>query len=402
MKHNTIALILVGVLTLFNAACDEESTQGPQQTQGGTVLRNGLLIDGTGADPVENAAVLIQNGRIAAVGLDSDVNTPQNATVIDLEGATILPGFINAHIHNGFSESNLRAWAQAGVTTVRDLGSAYGPAIFQQKEELNSDSGNARLVAAGPMITVPGGYPEVPWESPYAFPVSSVGEASQAAAEILDEGADLIKIALDRGDVFSLELPVLSEDMAAEIVRVAHGRGTVVSAHILAARDIELALSAGVDDIAHMVQTYASNEQLAQVVDAGMYWIPTLELWHHVGFGAVNVAIDNLRRYRTAGGKVALGTDYDGYAATFDLGMPELEIGYMLDAEMTPMEIIVAATRNGAIVCNLGNELGTLEAGKIADILVVNGNPIDDMLGALTDVRMVVHNGVIIRDSASR
>ncbi len=398
MPRYAIVFIVILLHICFSTSCDE-FTQAPVTNQGGIVLRNGLLIDGTGAEPVEDAAVLIQGSWIRAVGRDSDVATPENATVIDLEGATILPGFINAHVHNGFSQSNLRAWARAGVTTVRDVGAYYHSTLFQTRDELNSDNENARLVAAGPMVTVPGGYPIVPWGSASAYTVSTVEEAGREVAGIIDDGADLIKIALERGDVFGLEIPVLSEGMAAEIVRVAHARGTVVSAHILAARDIELALSAGVDDIAHMVQTDATSDQIHRVVLARITWVPTLELWHHVGYGTLNIAINNLRQFVEAGGKIALGTDYDGYNARFELGMPVREIGYMVDAGMTPMQIIVAGTKNAARVCNLENELGTLQVGKIADILVVNGNPLEDIESALADVRLVVHNGVIIHES---
>jgi imidazolonepropionase-like amidohydrolase len=398
MRQYKLIFTLIALLFLFQTACDEPM-QAPVTNQGGIVLRNGLLIDGTGKDPVEDAAVLIQNGRIRAVGRDSDISTPDNATVVDLEGATLLPGFINAHVHNGFSQYNLRAWARAGVTTVRDVGAYYHSTLFQTRDDLNSDNENARLVAAGPMVTVPGGYPIVPWGAASAYTVSTVYEASQEVAGIIDDGADMIKIALERGDVFGLEIPVLTNDMAAEIVRVAHARETVVSAHILAARDIELAIAAGIDDIAHMVQTYATAGQIDQVVQAGITWVPTLELYYHVGYGTLNIAISNLTQFVAAGGRVAMGTDYDGYNARFELGMPILEIGFMADAGMTPMEIIVAGTKNAARVCNLERDLGTLETGKIADILVVNGNPLEDIESVLTDVRLVVHNGIIIVDN---
>jgi imidazolonepropionase-like amidohydrolase len=94
---------------------------------------------------------------------------------------------------------------------------------------------------------------------------------------------------------------------------------------------------------------------------------------------------------------VALGTDYGGYNAPFDLGMPVRELEWMSESGMTPMQLIVAATRNAAHLCNMEAELGTIEVGKIADVLVVNGNPIEDLVGAVMDVRLVIHNGVVIR-----
>jgi imidazolonepropionase-like amidohydrolase len=173
-----------------------------------------------------------------------------------------------------------------------------------------------------------------------------------------------------------------------------------VVAHISRSEHLEMALASGVDDVTHMVIDPLPDNLIARMNEAGMYWEPTLELWqcasalHGVDLDAR--AVDNLRRFSEAGGRVALGTDYAGYRCQFELGMPMTEIGLMRQAGMTPMQIIVAATRNAARVCNLGAELGTLEPGKIADILVVDGNPLKD-LQALTNVRLVIHNGVIIR-----
>ena len=138
------------------------------------------------------------------------------------------------------------------------------------------------------------------------------------------------------------------------------------------------------------------------MIEDDVYWEPTLELWQCVGNLHYRMiehfqTIENLRNFSKAGGKVALGTDYSGYRCNFDLGMPMTEIDLMLQADMTPMQIIVAATKNGAHVCNLEEQIGTLEPGKIADILIVAGNPLEDTQ-ALTDVQMVVHNGAIIRE----
>jgi imidazolonepropionase-like amidohydrolase len=383
------------LLLLLSFACSDP--QGLTDEAGDLVLRGGFLIDGTGTPPLHDGAVVIQGDRITWVGESSRVPIPEGASVLDLAGATILPGFINAHIHGGFDDGNLRAWAREGVTTVRDLGARYHTGLFPTRDALNRDVTNARLVAAGPMVTVPGGYPAVPWGAASAFPLANLEEGRAGVERLLDAGADLIKVALERGDIFDTAIPVLSGEMAREIVRLAHERGTIVSAHVTAARDLELALDAGVDDVAHMAATTVSDEVLRRLVDNGVYWVPTLELWDGVGFGFPDVARDNLRRFVAAGGKVALGTDYDGYSTPFDLGMPLRELRWMGEAGMTPMQIILAATRNAAYLCNLEGELGTIEAGKAADVLVVNGDPLDDLTGALRNVRLVVHNGVVIR-----
>ena len=133
------------------------------------------------------------------------------------------------------------------------------------------------------------------------------------------------------------------------------------------------------------------------MVEADAYWVPTLELWKGVGYGLGNHVVDNLHRFVEAGGKVALGTDYAGAPnVDFDLGMPIHEIEWMQEAGMTPMQIIVAATRNSAHVCNLEHEIGTLEVGKIADVLVVEGDPLQN-IHALTNAKLVLRDGVVIR-----
>ncbi|MBU1878902.1 MAG: amidohydrolase family protein, partial [Chloroflexi bacterium] len=288
-------------------------------------LVNGTLIDGTGAAPVPDAVVVIRNGRIEAAGPRDRVSIPADARVIDVGGATILPGLINAHIHSGFSTSNLTAWAQAGVTTVRDLGSVGD---FDLRDSLNHNPQHARLVAAGPLVSVPGGYPAVPWgASSIMLPVTSPDDARQKVNQLLDDGADLVKIAVERGRVFGRTIPTLSLTETVVIVGVAHARGTLVSAHVTSAGDLAQAVNAGADDIAHMVTDDVPDAVIAKMVQDGIYWTPTLELWNCVSQSQPTVA--NLKRFVSAGGLVALGTDYDGYSCKFDLGLLATEIGLM-------------------------------------------------------------------------
>lgn len=145
-----------------------------------------------------------------------------------------------------------------------------------------------------------------------------------------------------------------------------------------------------------MVTDPLPDDLIERMVANGVYWEPTIELWKNVGHSLDQYILDNLGRYVAAGGKVALGTDYEGYSTPFQLGMPMHEIEWMQEAGMSPMQIIVASTKNAADVCGLGTELGTLEVGKIADVLVVQGDPLQD-IQALSDVRWVIHNGLVIR-----
>ncbi|MFN2109544.1 MAG: amidohydrolase family protein, partial [Anaerolineae bacterium] len=134
-------------------------------------------------------------------------------------------------------------------------------------------------------------------------------------------------------------------------------------------------------------------ETLRQMVEADVAWGLTL--------AAINSSSsrDNLRRFLEVGGTVVMGND-GGYLPGLEIGMPVQELLAMQDAGLTPMQIIVAATHNAAHVCGLENELGTLEVGKLADVLVVDGDPLQD-LQALKDVHLVIHGGVIIRDERS-
>ena len=149
-----------------------------------------------------------------------------------------------------------------------------------------------------------------------------------------------------------------------------------------------------------MIWDMLPDSVIKETVEKGIYWVPTLELWNAVSkqYGAeiLNTVIDNLRRFAKAGGKIALGTDYAGFPAEFELGMPLKEMKLMQDAGMTPMEIIISATRNGADISGRLQTLGTIEKGKIADVVVVDGNPLED-LSLLGNVSMVIKSGEVIK-----
>ena len=383
--------------TVFRASAPEST---PRKEAEVIALTGGTVIDATGAEPIGDAVVLISEGRIIAVGPAGEIEIPSGAKTVDVGGCTVLPGFFNAHVHRAYDEAALQRWARGGVTTVRDLG-GNADELVRFREEHPQTPQMARLVAAGPLITAIGGYPVAQWGGyNTALQVATVDEAVAGVADLLDRGAGIIKIALERGDIWQPadRFPVLTSEQARAIVVAAHGRGTVVSAHITSWVDVELALDAGVDDIAHMAgDSEIPDELIARVVEAGTVWVPTLELWHNANERLGAIAVANLRRFVEAGGTVALGTDFAGYRGYFDDGMPIREIRWMREAGMTPMQIIVAATANAARVSNIANQVGTLEAGKVADILVVRGDPLAD-LETLLDVRLVMREGVIIRE----
>ena len=395
-------------LTTAGLLVGHGSSQGAEST---LALINGTLIDGTGAKAVPEGAIVIIGNRIIASGSRTQVQIPTNAQMIDVQGGTILPGFINAHVHGAYyyyAETLLKAWARGGVTTVRDLGdirpySPYSKQLFKTRDRLNAIPKCARLVAAGKFVNVKGGYPIAYWGG-NAITITSPKEARKAVNMLIDDGADVIKSAMESGLTFGQSgWPLLSPREASALVEAAHDRDKLVTMHVTNALDLERALDAGVDEIAHMVvgNQFLSEKLITRMVSEGNRWIPTLELWQgasrnysHLNYG--KSAINNLSRFVKAGGEVALGTDYAGAPnIDFDLGMPINEIKYMSEAGMTPMQIIVAATRNSARSCDRESDLGTLEPGKLADVLVVNGNPLDD-INTLTNISIVLRGGKVV------
>ncbi|HEX3044112.1 MAG TPA: amidohydrolase family protein [Bacillota bacterium] len=364
------------------------------------VLRNGVLIDGTGNLPRENITLIIENDTIAAIGLAKSIPIPAGARVIEVQDQVILPGFINAHIHQGYDEGNLRLWVQDGVTTVRDLillTDQINPFAF--KARVNQKPEYSRLVTAGFMISAPNGYP-FPFASPPFLPVVNQVEAESQVDRLINEGADVIKIMVESGAFFGQEIPTLGVLEIRAVVQAAQRRGSLVSAHVTSVADLKKALDGKVDDIAHLTGDRIPDELIAHMVENRIYMEPTLELWKEAErvWGLKSAAQINLKNYVAAGGLVALGTDYAGHPEfSFDIGIPMREIQWMQEAGMTPMQIITACTQNAAHVSNLANSTGTLAIGKKADILVVGGNPLAD-LGVLKEDKMVIHHGTVIRE----
>jgi imidazolonepropionase-like amidohydrolase len=368
------------------------STLSPALTAQDTLaLVNGTLVDGTGAEAISNASIVIRGDRIVAVGPRASVSIPASAQVLDVGGGTILPGLINAHVHFAFDEGKLEAWAQGGVTTVRDEGITSSRPITELlalRDATRKNPKYARLVSSGYMMTVPDGYGDLL--------VVSTQDARLKVLWQLDAGVDMIKVSLEDGYAGKSGLPKLSQEELKAIIAAAHERGTRVSGHITQARYLNDLVDVGVDDVAHNAYDVIPLDVLQRMAARGIYLVPTFTVFRNYN-APVQTCVENLRHFVEQGGQVALGNDYGGGPDQFELGIPMYEIEMMSKAGMTPMQIIVASTLHAAHVAHLENELGTLEPGKIADVLVVKGNPLQD-LHALTDVQLVIHAGVVIRN----
>ena len=385
----------------------------PTLPDGTIVIRNGTVIDGTGAEPILNGLVAIKDGEIIAVGAETQFRIPQGTQVIDAQGGSILPGFIDAHTHilenTGTTQAALGRWLQAGVTTVRDLGSRYGKntsslSIAALKQRLITYGNKVpTVVIAGPIMTAPDGYPVPVFGKSMALEVANANEARQGAEQLLTNGADEIKIAVESGSP-TQPFPKLSLEQVKAITEIAHQKGTRVSAHVMHPQDAQIALDGGVDDLAHMILFGEMPDALIQqMVNQNIWLVPTLVVEDNMASSLglndkqkkqfLEFRLDTFHRYLAAGGRVALGSDFGNSGIPEGMPLPELQ--RMVEFGMTPMQVIVAATSHAAQVCNLGKRLGTLEMGKQADIIVVKGNPIED-IQAMKEVIIVIKNGEVV------
>jgi imidazolonepropionase-like amidohydrolase len=393
-----------------------------------TVIMNGTVIDGMGNPAIPDGVVLVQGDTILAVGSAEEFRIPDGVFVIDAGGGAILPGIINTHIHHGAPADLRRTFLVEGVTSVCDLGSELSE-MDEFLQEEGEDGLAARGIRAGPIVTAPGGYPDGLYRTHINYEVTTPQEGREGVAELAGRGADLIKIAVDPSWNRENPLPTLSLETVRAIVDEAHARGLLVRAHLIQPPPMDLAIDAGVDVIEHLAmprwpsreeenQVMASEDpvglffdrwapdyqpRLERMAAQGTAMVPTVsaligdyytredptprEAW------VVDVILDIVRRFHSAGGLLAVGNDFNNRNATERL--PLLEIEMFLEAGLSPLEVIRAATGNAAAVCGRDADLGTLEPGKLADIIILAGDPLADLVDALGRVEVVMKGGVV-------
>jgi len=392
------------------------------------VITNGMVIDGAGAVPIPDGIVVIQDQRILAAGPAGQVAVPAGAEIIDAAGGTIMPGIINAHVHNTQSPDTRYRFLTQGVTSTCDLASSMADmAQFEQSHNAKNQAA-ARGFRTGPMITAPGGYPSsygFRWDSQVATP----SEARAAVTNLVSQGADMIKIALEPWQPQE-PWPVLTVEQVRAIVETAHRFGVPVRAHVQQAEMLDIALAAGVDTVEHVPLPFAEGiklkqmgrdetlsladypqleAQLSQMARQGIALVPTLNVGscatHHLPEleteaqrRMCSFQLEIVGRFHQMGGTVALGNDYGNLGVA--PGMPLQEMKLLLEAGLSPLEVIQAGAQHAAQVCGHADELGTLEPGKLADIIVVDGNPLVD-LEVLTRINLVIQNGEVAYESKS-
>ncbi len=409
----------------------------------------GLLIDGNEGTPIENAVILIKNGKITHVGQVGVTQIPRGARVINANGMSVLPGLIESHAHlmiigHGdyleyfpkyesriMSGEILRLSARqlvwAGVTTARDLAAPLKPSVMVRDEIARGEVLGPRMFVSGDFIVRSYGvYP-----SYFQIKVNSPEEARAAAIRLLDGGADMLK---PWG-------PINHEDLA-PIVEEAKKRGKTVATHGGAYARIKADVDAGVTSIEHFQgagRKPIEDESIQLILNSGTWVVPSWnggDIYHWTLknperldhpllreflpadiYADIRGSLDHFQRlsyfrggkaspmtqreklmqmYR-AGVKIALGTD-SGTPMNFHYEAMWQQMQLWVEYGMEPMHVIAAATRNGAELLGQHGSFGTIEPGKFADIIVVDGNPLTNMM-ALRDPVWVLKEGKVLKEN---
>ena len=393
-------------------------------TTGTTVVRNGKLVDGRGGAPIVDAALVVEDGKIRYAGpARAAPQVAPDARQIDARGGTIMPGLVEAHFHPTYfnvaaledldikypveyvtllAASNAKLALECGYTSARSGGSLFNIDVWLKKAIEEGVAVGPRLAASGREICGAAGLMD--WNPDFrkigmeglVLIVNGPDEARAAVRKLVKDGVEWIKT-YPTGDAAAPEvndhhtLCMTFEEMYA-VVQTAHNHGLKVTGHCRATEGIKNALRAGYDAIEH--GTFMDDEALELLLKRDVPCVPALYFeWASVERGpefkmsqkvidghkeTLEGGAESVRRILRAGGRLGMGGDY-GFAWN-PHGDYARELSFFVEyVGFTPLEVLTCATKTGAEILGRGEELGTLEAGKIADVLVVDGDVAADI-----------------------
>ena len=409
---------------------------------GTIVIRNGQLIDGNGGPPIADAAVVVQNGMITFAGPAVDIPVVSAlARVIDVEGGSILPGLVEAHFHPTYFDvaaledldikypveyvtllaaANAKLAIECGYTAARSGGSLFNIDVWLKKAIESDIAIGPRLASSGREICGVGGLMD--WNPDFrkigmeglVLLINGPVEARAAVRKLVKDGIEWVKTyptgdaaAPDTNDHHTLCMTF--EEMHA-VVQTAHNHGLKVTGHCRATEGIKNALKAGYDAIEH--GTFMDDECMDLLLQRDVPCVPALYFEYasiHRGpeFGMSQQVIDghqetldggaeSARRILKAGGCLGMGGDY-GFAWN-PHGDYARELSFFVNyVGFTPLEVLTCATKNGAKILGRSHEIGTVEPGKLADLLLVDGDPLKDIriLENRAQFLAVIQGGII-------
>lgn len=424
--------ILLSLLLCSSLAClAQETLVNKPPTR--TVIHAGHMLDLKSGHVLDNVTIVIDGDKITSVGQ----SVAGNATVINLPNATLLPGLIDAHTHLtgepnfGYQElgistpmealigaKNARVTLDAGFTTVRNVGAGgFTDVALRDAIEQGLVPG-PRMLVSGPALGITGGHCDNNL-LPYEFHHQADGVADgvegvqHKVREVIKYGADLIKICATGGVLSKGDDPRASqyslEEMKA-IVADAHRLGRKVAAHAHGAQGILWASEAGVDSIEH--GSYIDDAAISMLKSKGTYLVPTLYLTQWLSENMTKIGMpemyaakeraiipivrQNLKKAFEAGVKVAFGTD----AAVYPHGLNAHEFAVYVQLGMSPLQAIQTATVNAADLLGWSDRVGSIDTGKFADIIAVNGDPTKDVTLLQSPV-FVMKGGVVYKQATS-
>lgn len=407
---------------------------------GYTLIHNGTLIDGNGRSPLANAAVLVEGNRITAVGRRDDIILPNaDITMLDAKGGTILPGFIDTHVHIMFEGMNIpqmmitpfslnfykaqqymRRTIDAGITSVRD---AAGADLGVKQAVEQGYMVGPRLQISVTALSITGGHGDgwMPSGSNFElFPpypgmpsnlCDGVEDVRKKVREVLRAGADIIKVCSTGGVLSPTDHPEFTqfslEELKVMVQEAAYRRGVKVMAHAQGTEGVKNAVLAGIHSIEHGI--FLDDEVIELMLDRGTFLVPTLlapvavlEMANMPEYGVrkaretIEIHSDSIAKAYRAGVKIAMGTD----AAVMPHGTNLRELGLMCSVGMSPMEALVATTKVAAECLGWEDRLGTVEVGKLADIVIAKTDPLANIrsLENNDNVVLVMQDGKVLKD----